>query len=335
MNFSSDLLGWYRENKRDLPWRNTKNPYEIWLSEIILQQTRVAQGMEYYYKFINNYPTVFDLANASEQEVLNDWQGLGYYSRARNLHFSAKYIVNELKGEFPSDFKSILQLKGVGKYTASAIASFAYGLPCAVVDGNVYRVLSRVFGIDTPIDSTQGQKQFQELADELIDEKNPAEYNQAIMEFGAIQCVPAPDCMKCVFQLECEAKKLDTIKLLPVKSKKIKQTKRYFHFLVDSSNDFIYIEKREGKGIWQNMYQFPLFESSSIKPPIEFSKLEIIDKSKTIKHILSHQQIFAQFYTIDFSQIEIENNWIKISRKQLSDFPFPRLIDRFLNDELN
>lgn len=335
MNFPSELIDWYCGNKRELPWRQTLDPYKIWLSEIILQQTRVAQGMEYYQKFVSKYPTVIDLANASEQSVLNDWQGLGYYSRARNLHFSAKYIANELGGEFPSDFKSILNLKGVGQYTASAIASFAYNLPHAVVDGNVYRVLSRIFGIETPIDSTEGKKQFQKLADELIDRNNPAEYNQAIMEFGAIQCVPAPDCEICVFNVECIARQKNQIKELPKKSKKIKQTKRYFHFLVDSSDEFIYIEKREGKGIWQNMFQFPLFETKSTKRPGQFSEFKILSQSKVAKHILSHQQIFAQFYIVDFETVEKQDKWIRIPRSELVNFPLPRLIDRFLNDELD
>lgn len=332
MNFSFKILDWYKENKRDLPWRSTRNPYYIWLSEIILQQTRVAQGTEYYYKFIDNYPSVMDLAKASEQEILNDWQGLGYYSRARNLHFSAKYITKELNGEFPCDFPSILKLKGVGNYTASAIASFAFDLPYAVVDGNVYRVLSRIFGVETPIDSSQGQKEFQKLADDLLDRENSAEYNQAIMEFGAVQCVPFPDCSKCVFELECVANQKEKVRKLPVKSKKIKQTKRFFHFLVSESKNTVYLEKRTGKGIWQNMYQFPLIETKSIQEPEELSKMEILKKSKVIKHILSHQQIFAQFYTVNFTQLEVKDKWIKFDRTQLVDLPLPRLIDRFLNE---
>ncbi len=261
-DFHRLTIDWYRQNKRDLPWRNTKNPYKIWLSEIILQQTRVDQGMNYYLKFIRNYPTIFDLANANEQDILNDWQGLGYYSRARNLHFTAKYISTELNGIFPNQFTEIIKLKGIGEYTASAIASFSFDLPYAVLDGNVYRVLSRVFDISTPIDSTEGKKEFQNLANELIDRENPAEYNQSIMEFGAMLCTPAnPNCETCPLSSKCLSFANNTIKDRPLKEKKTKVRNRYFNFAIFKDNDQILIEKRIAKDIWQHLYQFPLFET--------------------------------------------------------------------------
>lgn len=232
-DFHRLIVEWYRLNKRDLPWRETQNAYFIWLSEIILQQTRVLQGMNYYLKFISHYPTVHDLANASEQDVLNDWQGLGYYSRARNLHFTAKLISTEMKGVFPSSFNEIKKLKGIGDYTAAAISSFAYNLPQAVVDGNVYRVLSRVFEVHLPIDSTQGKKFFADLAQELISLKEPAIHNQAIMELGAMQCLPVnPICHSCPLNSICLAFSNRTYKELPIKLKKVKVRNRYFHFLI-------------------------------------------------------------------------------------------------------
>src|SRR6056300_1490745 len=238
MIFSNKLILWYLQNKRDLPWRKTKNPYHVWLSEIILQQTRVAQGLDYYLKFIDAFPTVNHLANADESTVLKLWQGLGYYSRARNLHFSAKYIVKELTGEFPKTYKEIVKLKGVGDYTASAIASMCFNEPTAVVDGNVYRVLSRYFGIDTPINSSKGVKEFKAMAQELIDRNNPAIFNQAIMEFGATQCKPKnPDCGNCPFQNSCVAFGYNHIDALPVKNKSARAKKKYFNFLVFVSED--------------------------------------------------------------------------------------------------
>jgi len=252
MGFSSKLINWYHQNKRDLPWRNSTDPYQIWLSEIILQQTRVDQGLSYFNKFIEHHPNVNSLANAPEKEVLNLWQGLGYYSRARNLHFTAKVISKEHKGIFPSDYNDILKLKGVGEYTAAAIASFAYNLSYPVIDGNVYRVLSRIFGIENPIDSSKGKKIFKALATELIDNKNPATYNQAIMEFGALQCTPKkPKCEDCPFRLECYALKNELTAELPKKEKKIKQRNRYFNYVVVIDNEKIYLKERKEKDIGQ------------------------------------------------------------------------------------
>ena len=260
MDFSDILSQWYAINKRDLPWRSTVNPYYIWLSEIILQQTRVNQGLPYYLKFIDAFPAVADLANADEDLVLKLWQGLGYYSRARNLQFSAKLILSEFGGNFPDNHADILKLKGVGSYTAAAISSFSFGLPFAVLDGNVIRVLSRVFGIQTPFDTTAGKKQFQKLAQELLDKKNPAEYNQAIMEFGALQCVPkSPKCNDCPIVNDCIAFNTNTVSLLPVKSKKLKVKNRFLHFLVVNKNNEVLIGKRNS-GIWQGLYEFPFLE---------------------------------------------------------------------------
>ena len=263
MGFSNKLIAWYKQNKRDLPWRKTTDPYQIWLSEIILQQTRVDQGLNYYHKFIKKYPNIHSLAQASEKDVLNLWQGLGYYSRARNLHFTAKYISNELNGQFPSKHKEILKLKGVGEYTAAAISSFSYKEVYPVIDGNVYRVLSRIFGVENPIDSTEGKKVFKKLAAELINTKNPDTYNQAIMEFGALQCTPKkPKCEDCPFLLECFAYKNELIAELPKKENKIKQRNRYFNYLVIINDDAFYLNERKEKDIWQGLFDFPVFETS-------------------------------------------------------------------------
>ena len=264
MNFSKILTNWYSVNKREFPWRDTKDPYYIWLSEIIMQQTQTKQGLPYYEAFVGTYPTIFDLANAPESEVLKLWQGLGYYSRARNLLFTADYVVNELYGIFPTTYKELIKLKGVGDYTASAIASICFDEVTAVVDGNVYRVLSRYFGIDTPINSTEGIKEFKTLATSLIDKKNPGDYNQALMEFGAIQCKPQnPDCMVCPFNPSCVALQKGLVNMLPVKLKKTKVTTKYYNFVVLLSSDKrTLFEKRTSKGIWQNLYQFPLLETN-------------------------------------------------------------------------
>ncbi len=339
MGFSEKLITWYKQNKRDLPWRNTTDPYQIWLSEIILQQTRVDQGLNYFHKFIENYPTVKDLAKASEKDVLNHWQGLGYYSRARNLHFTAKYIVNELNGIFPSAHKDILKLKGVGEYTAAAISSFSYQEPYPVIDGNVYRVLSRIFGIEDPIDSTKGKKIFKELAAELIDIKNPDTYNQAIMEFGALQCTPKkPNCETCPYLLECYAYKNNSVSELPKKEKKIKQRNRYFNYLVIITDDAIYLNERKKKDIWQGLFDFPVLESteplSSFTPlNDEFKKLKLslIRKSEEYKHLLSHQKIYATFWLVSTEKAEkISNSYNKIPLKEINNYPVPKLIENYI-----
>lgn len=328
------ITDWYRQNKRALPWRSTKDPYSIWLSEIILQQTRVDQGTAYYHKFMENYPTVMHLAKAEEQEVLNLWQGLGYYSRARNLHAAAKYIAHDLNGQFPSNYKDLLKLKGVGEYTAAAIASFSFKEPVAVVDGNVYRVLSRVFDINTPIDSTEGKKQFAQLAQELISINEPDTHNQAIMEFGAMHCTPAnPKCESCPLITMCMSYENNTIQSRPVKSKKTKVRDRFFHYLLFEDQEYFYISQRTEKDIWQNMYQFPLIETDvpgELKNFEPYTEAQANFVSSEITHLLSHQKIHTFFYHFPASSLSEENPLIKVSKNDFGDFPIPRVIDRYL-----
>ena len=345
MIFSNKLILWYLQNKRDLPWRKTKNPYHVWLSEIILQQTRVAQGLDYYLKFIDAFPTVNHLANAEESTVLKLWQGLGYYSRARNLHFSAKYIVNELNGEFPKTYKEILKLKGVGDYTASAIASMCFNEPTAVVDGNVYRVLSRYFGIDTPINSSAGIKEFKALAQSLIDDSQAGNFNQAIMDFGAIQCKPKkPLCMFCPFADSCVAFQKNKIDLLPVKEKKLKIKNRYFNFLViKTADDKTILKERKGKGIWQGLYQFPLLESDKSIDKNDLISSEMFNEmfpnevsislfnKKEVVHKLSHQHLYTQFWIIELNHQKDAN----IYWKAIENYPVPVLISNFLEEYLS
>ena len=349
MNFSKLLIDWYLLNRRELPWRKTKSPYHIWLSEIMLQQTRVAQGLPYYLSFTEEFPTVFDLAEAAEEKVLKLWQGLGYYSRARNLHFTAKYVANELNGEFPNNYKELKKLKGVGDYTASAIASFCFQEPVAVVDGNVYRVLSRVFGIDTPINSTEGIKEFKLLAEKLIDKNKPSVYNQAIMEFGALHCKPKnPYCISCPFQQNCEAFQQGKINELPVKLKKTKVVTKYFNYLVLLKGDQTIIQQRKGSGIWQNLYQFPLVESDmnlteagfiSLSEVIELLKGDIkkvnLFNKKPIKHVLSHRKLMVKFWVIqteEFPEAFSTKDFEIISTSDIHLYPVPVLIEKFIEN---
>ncbi|MFM2286749.1 MAG: hypothetical protein RLZZ543_2246 [Bacteroidota bacterium] len=341
--FSDRLLAWYNLAFRPLPWRETRDPYAIWLSEIILQQTRVDQGLAYYHRFLELFPTVLDLANAPEDDVLRCWQGLGYYSRARNLHAAAKMIRDEMDGNFPSTHKDILSLKGVGPYTAAAISSIAFQLPHAVVDGNVYRFLSRLFGIETPIDSPKAHQQFSALAQELLDVKQPGNFNQAMMEFGATVCKPAaPLCEECVFRMECVALRNSTVRELPIKSKKTKIRKRYFYFLVmiDGHNNVL-IERRTEGDIWTGLYQFPLIEtaeSTSVEALLsEHSYLKagefVIQKhSSETKHILSHQHIHARFIHLSVNQLPQAHfpGAESLNIEQLAEKALPRLITRYL-----
>ena len=341
MIFSNSLIQWYLNNKRDLPWRNTQNPYLIWLSEIMLQQTRVAQGLPYYVAFTNAFPTVFDLANASEEQVLKLWQGLGYYSRARNLHKTAQFVASELKGEFPDNNKDLLKLKGIGDYTAAAIASFAYNEAVPVVDGNVFRVLSRYFDIETDISLVTAKKEFSALAYELMPKNDPASFNQAIMEFGALQCVPKnPNCEICVFNSSCAALQKKKVHLLPFKSKKIKVSYRFFNYLVfEDENLNTIIQKRDQKGIWHNLYEFPLIETEA---EVEFDEISglISDKYSeqySIKaisdwnsngkiHKLSHQHLNIKFWKVKVKGTIIEG----ITAQKLKTFPFPIVIFNFI-----
>ncbi|MFM7668125.1 MAG: A/G-specific adenine glycosylase [Bacteroidota bacterium] len=335
--FQSVIISWYQENKRDLPWRRTKNPYFIWLSEVILQQTRVVQGMSYFEKFLKKYPKIEILAAADEQEVLATWQGLGYYSRARNLHATAKQITNNFNGIFPSDHQEILKLKGVGEYTAAAIAAFAFDKAHAVVDGNVFRVLSRVFNLNIPIDSTEGKKQFTYLANELLDKNHPALFNQAIMEFGALQCVPGtPNCEICPLLYQCEAFKSKTVTLLPVKKVKTKIRNRYFLYFVqfNPQNQTLLLRQKTENDIWKNMFEFPKIEFDSTEKMQEYcgkNMDKILKTSTEYKHILSHQHLYAQFILCsDLSIFQLED-CIEIQMSELGLYPLPRLIDRFLS----
>lgn len=329
-NFSEQIQNWYHNNKRDLPWRKTKNPYHIWLSEIILQQTRVQQGTSYYHKFIDHFQDIRALAGASEEEVLNLWQGLGYYSRGRNLHKAAQMLVEKFNANFPSNFEDILKLPGVGNYTAAAIASFAYNLPHAVVDGNVYRVLSRYLNTSEYIDTPQGQKYYQQIADELLDPINPAVHNQAIMELGALICTPRnPNCEHCPLSNSCEARANNTWKDLPRKKGKVKVRSREFHYFVCIENDKILLQKRGEKDIWANMYEFPMLEGALyIKEIINHVKL-----LKTMQHKLTHQNLEVHFYSVKNEldlYISHQAQWMDI--EELKNLPLPRVIDRFLED---
>ena len=343
MKFKTELINWYSVNKRDLPWRRTKDPYFIWLSEIILQQTQVKQGLPYYERFVDKYPTVFDLAKATEEDVLKLWQGLGYYSRARNLHTTAKFIAKELNGVFPNTYKELIKLKGVGDYTASAIASIAFNESCAVVDGNVYRVLSRFYGISTAINSTHGIKEFKALASELIDENKPGTYNQAIMEFGARQCKPKnPNCTDCPLHDSCEAYRNNMVDQLPVKLKKTKIKTRYLNYLVCiTNNGQTMFEKRTSNGIWKNLYQFPLIETDKSIEANNFGKLDFngtvlenldfdynLYNESDIVHKLSHQHLYTNFWIIEVDNLP--NKGIAID--DLANYPAPVLISNFIEE---
>jgi len=342
--FSNKLIVWYLQNKRELPWRNTTNPYHIWLSEIMLQQTRVLQGLPYYLKFVEAYPKVEDLANAPEDEILKLWQGLGYYSRARNLHTTAKMVSEKMNGVFPNNYKDLLKLKGVGDYTASAIASICFNKPEAVVDGNVYRVLSRFFGISTPINTTSGQKEFKQLAQELIEKEQPGTFNQAIMEFGARFCVPQnPDCVNCVFNANCEAFQQKKVASLPVKIKNKPVKIRFFNYLVFlSENDRTILQQRNGKGIWHKLFEFPLIETSEEINLSALKKLSLFQEftenmeiesislfnSKPVLHKLSHQHLNTRFWIIE----TCEGMHAAIPISQLRNYAVPVLIENFVSD---
>lgn len=341
LDIGNKLINWYRENKRELPWRNTTDPYKIWLSEIILQQTRVQQGLPYYEKFTNQFPTINDLADASEQDVLLLWQGLGYYSRARNMHYTAKIIVDKYNGNFPENHNEILTLKGVGEYTAAAIASFAFDKAYPVLDGNVFRFISRLFGIEKPIDTSTGKKEITKALDLIFNTQKPALFNQAIMEFGATHCTPKkPKCDTCIFNMQCEAlgsKKVMSIPFKKGKTKILKVNHTYMCFIHDNKT---YIEKRTA-GIWKNLYQFPLIEEDIkpdgitkivnryLKTPSKFEISDVFDST----HILSHRKIQASFFTIhlDTSPIFLKNNIFEIPLADLTTrYPVSILTQNYL-----
>lgn len=341
MSFSQEILLWYIKNKRALPWRSSRDPYRIWLSEIILQQTRVAQGIPYYLKFLKNFPTVWDLANASEEKVLKLWQGLGYYSRARNLHATAQVVAEEYDGKFPSTHGGLLKLKGIGDYTASAIASICFDEPEPVVDGNVYRVLSRYFGVDTPINSTKGITYFKQLARQVMNIENIRDYNQGIMEFGAIQCSPKnPDCSTCPLNDSCVSLQENWVDMLPIKINKTKIKNRHFNYLVFlGADNMTVLCQRKGKGIWQNLWEFPLLESEEEINLEEVKRrlpeaMQLIDmpqiyqyNESTIVHKLSHQHLHTKFWIVKTST-ELEDGMVLAD---LDNYPVPVLIADFIN----
>jgi A/G-specific adenine glycosylase len=346
-DFHKILTLWYQQNRRDLPWRATNAPYSVWVSEIILQQTRIEQGKAYYLRFMERFPDIASLATAREQEVLKIWQGLGYYSRARNMHQAARQIMQDFNGQFPASFHEIRKLKGIGDYTAAAIASISFGSYNAAVDGNVYRVLSRIFGITTPIDSSKGKKEFSTLAHSLLDKENPGLFNEALMEFGALQCIPRnPSCLQCPFQNRCIALKNKQVEQFPVKSKLTKLKNRYFNYLFISHEGNFYIEKRQAKDIWHNLYQLPLIETDEptgetelISSP-EFRKLfdgiKVTLESVTpeIIHPLTHQRLHIRFFQIRLIDPCTKFLWILTNENDVSRFPVPKPIDNYLANRL-
>jgi len=341
--FPALLLRWNNQNNtREMPWKGEKDPYKIWLSEIILQQTRVEQGLKYYEKFVATFSDIHKLAAAKDEKIYKLWEGLGYYSRCKNLIETARFISKKLNGKFPYTFEDILSLKGVGNYTASAIASFAYDLPYAVVDGNVFRVLSRVFGIKKPIDSTDGKKLFSQLSFELLDKKQPGIYNQALMDFGAVICKPQnPLCKNCILKDHCFAFKNDLVNKLPIKEKKVKITTRCFNYLMIEFEGKIYIHKRTGNDIWKNLYEFVLIETrsniSANKILVKAQKDGILKKDSykviTISPLyfqqLSHQRIQGRFIKITLKKEFTLSGFKPVSPKQLSRYAFPRLINAY------
>ncbi|MBC8045219.1 MAG: A/G-specific adenine glycosylase [Fimbriimonadaceae bacterium] len=345
--FNTILNNWYIQNARLLPWKGEKNPYYIWLSEIILQQTRVEQGVLYYHKFRKKFPLLKQLANAHEDEILKMWEGLGYYTRARNLHATAKIIAEQYNGKFPDTYEKIIQLKGIGDYTAAAIASFAYDLPYAVVDANVLRILARIFGVYAAINTNEAKKKIAVLANKLLDKNNPAAHNQAMMDFGATVCKPVnPMCENCPFKNHCYAYKNNVVELLPVKSKKIKRRVRYFHyFIIKQKNSFI-IEKRTTKDIWKNMYQFPMLEekrmlssknilmSSAYKEYFTAEKIGIIKESAIFSQQLTHQTIKAKFFIVMSESLKrpLRPGWIIPEKNKFREFAFPGIIRNYLEE---
>lgn len=343
--FTETILSWYKEHKRELPWRDTTDPYLIWISEIILQQTRVVQGYEYYLRFIHRFPDVTTLAAASEDEVMKHWQGLGYYSRARNLHAAAK----SMNGVFPISYEGVRALKGVGDYTAAAICSFAYDMPYAVVDGNVYRVLSRYLGIDTPIDSTEGKKLFAALAAEMLDKSNPAVYNQAIMDFGAMQCTPqSPNCLFCPLADSCSALRSGKIDLLPIKQHKTKTTNRYLNYIYVRMGAYTYIHKRTKNDIWKNLFELPLVETDNLVSEEDFKELPIVRALlkeneiselrsvwRNVKHVLSHRIIYANFYEVILPEgSDSFSAYQRVKVEELEQYAVSRLVHLFLEKYL-
>ena len=348
MEFKKVLIDWYRKNKRDLPWRNTHNPYHIWISEVILQQTRVAQGLEYYLRFIETFPTIRDLAESEIDKVMKVWQGLGYYTRARNLQEGARQILTNYNAEIPKSYNELLKIKGIGPYSAGAIASFAFREVVPAIDGNVYRVLSRVFGIFTSSETTTGKKEFFNLAMELIDEKQPDVFNQAMLDFGALQCIPRnPDCLNCPFTEICYAHRNNLVNHLPAKAKKLKVRDRYFSYLLIRYKNHTFIKRREEGDIWTSLYEFPLIETKSLveledlmEDPVWidlFGKqsLKILYVSKPVKHPLSHQTLYIRFIMLQIMKptYYLKSNYQQVEIESIDEYSTPRVIDNFMAAE--
>jgi A/G-specific adenine glycosylase len=345
--FAKGLLAWNRKsNQRQMPWKGEKDPYKIWISEIILQQTKVEQGLKYYEAFIKNFPAVHHLAKAPDQKVFKLWEGLGYYSRCKNLLASARFIAEELNGVFPSDYESILNLKGVGNYTAAAIASFAYNLPYAVLDGNVFRVLSRIFDVELPIDSKEGKQRFSALAQQILPKKAAGEYNQAIMDFGATICKPAPVCAECFFNKNCRAYLQGKQQSLPIKAKELKIRERWFNYIILIFQNQYAVRERTSKDIWQHLFEFPLIETTNRAAEEEIKKMmlrqfglkgndykTLLNKQGTAQK-LSHQKIHFQYTIIEMKKEIVPDGFVYVSQKQLRKYPFPKTLKQFIKDEL-
>ena len=345
--FTHGLLQWNKQfNNRQMPWKGEKDPYKIWLSEIILQQTRVEQGLEYYNRFIATFPTIQNLATAPETIVFKLWEGLGYYTRCKNLLATAKFISGELNGVFPDNYEDILNLKGIGPYTAAAISSFAFNLPYAVVDGNVFRVLARYFGISNPIDSTAGKQAFTFLANELLDKKQAGIYNQAIMDFGAVICKPkTPLCTGCVLNTTCSAFKSGLVNQLPIKEKKISKKTRWFYYLIVTYNGKQYVRKRGAKDIWENLYEFVLLENDKALPMEQLKSqpqvkaifgrhpFEVTHISPIYKQQLTHQTIYGQFIKVTIAKALIGKDYEALTPTEIDKLPFPKFITAYLKDK--
>lgn len=339
--FSALLRGWYEAHKRDLRWRHTSEAYHIWLSETILQQTRVQQGAAYYDRFVEAFPTIRDLAAAPEDRVMKLWQGLGYYSRARNLHAAARQVVEQFGGIFPATYEAVRSLRGVGDYTAAAICSIAYNQPCAVVDGNVYRLYARLFDIEIPIDTTAGRKAFRALAEEMLDPRHPGEFNQALMEFGALHCTPtSPRCATCPFAAKCQALAAGTVTQRPQKQGRTKIRDRYLHYLHLSAEGQTLIRRREGRDIWQGLYEFPLIETPSpclfeqldLKKWLAGTRWQLLSERQMAPHQLSHQRLHAQFFHLRLDHLPEIEGWQPIPEERLGEYAIPRLLERYLDE---
>lgn len=347
MNFSDELINWYQTNKRTLPWRDTNDAYTIWLSEIILQQTRVEQGLPYFYRFLEKYPDVSSFAAAHEDEILKLWQGLGYYSRGRNMLKTARLIREQYSGRFPQSYTELIKLKGIGEYTAAAISSFSANEVRAVVDGNVYRVLARYFGIDEPINSTTGKKMFQNIANELLNQQTPGLHNQAMMEFGAMLCKPkSPACGICPVRTGCYAFLNNATTTLPVKLKTVKIKERFLNYFLITDGDKILMNKRGEGDIWANMYDLPLIEAQSMLPMEELTALPetillfgenitIESVGATIKHVLTHQHLYVRFIKLNQLPVEMKPDWIFVDTINLKKLALPKVIFIFLDNFLN